>query len=383
MLLGWSMAPRIESAGRFSPICMLRDVSMVSYAGTTGMLLGWSMASQMVDAGRFIPSMLWSRSMVPFAGTTGVLLGWSTVSRYVDTGRFIPHAMLQGVSMMPQSQDYGKLSMLINASRLKHGAPDRGHKNSYFSLMLGLVILAMAAQSFSSCIYAIIASWNEQDGDGHLLVLRAALMNSLPDITDGFGLHCCDVMGIINRGSQWVPVQVGTITDVRRSSGNVYFSKPQSMTYRRMENAALGHAITGEFVALTSHSLARHYALLSSRMANSVVTEGQLVLHMQIRRARCPEKLSMQRADFACANSNQNPGIGLRAVRYRTYHPDHLIATCKPQLNIRDARGSSLPAEFFGGTIYGAGTHPQGGHFARTSPIQPELGRRTACSQDA
>ena len=246
MLQGRSMTSRIEDVGWSSPNCMLRDVSMVSYAGTTGMLLGWSMASQMVDAGRFIPCMLWSRSMVPFAGTTDMLQGWSMVSRFVDTGRLIPHDMFEGPSMMPQLQGYGKLSMLTRESRLKHGVPDRGHKNSYFSLMLGLVILAMAAQCFSSCIYAIVASWNEQYGNAYLLVSRAALIQTLSGITDGFGLHCCDVMGTCNRGSQLAPVQVGTTTEVRRSSGvcNVCFSRSQSLKYRHMENAALGHAIT-------------------------------------------------------------------------------------------------------------------------------------------
>jgi hypothetical protein len=182
MLQGRSMASRIEDGGWFSP-CMLWFRSMVPVAGTKDMLQGRSMASRIVDVARFIACMLWSGSMVPFGGTTGMLLGWSMVSRTADTGRFVPQDMFQGVSMMPQSPGFGKLSMLINASRQKRGVPDRGHKNSYFSLMLGLVILAMAAQCFSSCIYAIVASWNDRYGNAYLLVSRAALIQILSGIT--------------------------------------------------------------------------------------------------------------------------------------------------------------------------------------------------------
>jgi len=159
------------------------------------------------------------------------------------------------------------------------------------------------------------------------------------------------MMSTSNRGSQLVPVQVGTTTEVRRSSGacDVCFSRPQSLTYRHKENAAFGHATTEEFSALTSHSLARHCALQSYRMANSV-RGGQLVFQMQVCCAHCPEKLSMQCTKLACADSNQDSGILRRASGNTNYYSDYFIVICEPQLSIRDARGSHLPAEFIGAT---------------------------------
>ena len=123
MLLGWSMPSRDEDGGWFSP-CMLWFRSMVPVAGTKDMLLGWSMASRRVDVARFIAGMLWYRSMVLVASTTDMLRGRSMVAH--ATGRCIPHYC----EAMTAPCD-----------------PDRGHTNSFFSLMLGLIILGAAGMS--------------------------------------------------------------------------------------------------------------------------------------------------------------------------------------------------------------------------------------------
>ena len=146
---------------------MLRDESMVSYGDTKDMLLGWSMAPRIEGAGRFIPCMLWYRSMVSCVGTTGMLLGWSMTSRIEDVGRFIPHSMLRdvsmvlfasatgmlrGVSMVIQPMDTGRFIPTYSKAAGCSCAFDRGHTNSFFSLMLGLVIIGMMGQA-QSCAH--------------------------------------------------------------------------------------------------------------------------------------------------------------------------------------------------------------------------------------
>jgi len=257
MLLGWSMPSRIEDGGWFSP-CMLWFRSMVPVAGTKDMLQGRSMASRVRDVARFIACMLWSRSMVSFTGTTDMLLGWSMASWIGDAGRSIPIMLW---SMLPI---VGKAIMLPDKSAVSHQGggrlltpmlyysqqqtlcvPDRGHAKSYFSLMLGLVILGMSGQSYDSRIYTICAPWNGRRGDAYIRVFKPAFLNGLMGITDDYDSLYSHALGTDTGGNAGGPAHTGGAPEIRKSQAayKARSSKLQSLIYKHVEDASIKNTI--------------------------------------------------------------------------------------------------------------------------------------------
>ena len=144
---------------------MLRSRSMVSCADTTGIPLGWGMAPRFMGAGRFIPNMSRAGDMPPCKGEAAMLDSMIRACQLEGTCRIIP-------------TQYDPLLM--------HRAPDRGHTKSFFSLMLGLVIIGMAGQTYDSRIYTVCAPWNGRRGDAYVRVFRPAFLTGLMGITDDY-----------------------------------------------------------------------------------------------------------------------------------------------------------------------------------------------------